>query len=121
MKHLRLTSWLLLAAMAVLFSGAASFVHAHEHAHHPDAVTVGHEHCSHGPVDTPDEPAPSDHEDCATCFVLLHLSGSTLDFIPPAELPQQACREALPDPEIIFALGATRIPPGRGPPLMNQL
>lgn len=121
MKHLRLTSWLLLAAMAVLFSGAASFVHTHEHAHHAQAAAVGHEHCNHGGSDTPDQPAPSDHDDCATCFVLLHLSASTLDLLPSAEPLQPVCREALLAPEVIFALGATRVPPGRGPPQTNQL
>ena len=122
MKALHLTTWLLLLAMLTLFSGAASFVHVHEHASHTDAATPGHEHCSHGvPSDSPDQPQPSDHEDCATCFVLLHLTASTLDLVPTADLPSPRCADALLAPETIFALSTTRVPSGRGPPTSNPL
>ncbi len=112
MTRQRLTTWWLLAAMALLFSGAAQPLHERlDHHHGPTAPHASAE--WQGP---PAALGPLDHDDCATCFLLVHGRASPLDLQPP---PKLFCPSRLAPPtpaQRIVARDDTPLPPGRGPP-----
>lgn len=110
-----LTSWLLLGAMTLLFSGAAQSVH--ERQHHWSAVVADHADCPHdGPSDPPESPLPTDHGDCPTCYLLTHIKASPLDLIASVTLTEPTGFVAPMAPRIIITAKASYFPPGRGPP-----
>ncbi len=115
-RHAPITGLLLLAMTAYL-GGAAQFVHERidHHAATTPIVDHGHGHGHH--PDAPSQPAEHDgHEDCSTCFVLMHAAAAVdvadaLFVVSPLQFAA-ALRAETAAPQ-----STHRIPDGRGPPI----
>ena len=115
MRRLCVTSWLLVT-LSLLWSGLGHALH--QHAEHGPADRESCAACDHHkPHDKPAPSQPDDHDDCATCHLLVSVKASTLDFdvpqVPPLADGQHA---ALVMPLDVTTLDRLGVPSGRGPP-----
>ena len=119
MKRQRLTIWLLLMAMSLFLSGAAQAVHERlDHQHRVVSAADSPAHAGHS-HDAPAAPHPSDHDDCPTCFLLLHLKASALDLQTPPTPDARPCAIASIPFERIVTCDRTQLPDTRGPPIAH--
>ena len=115
MKRQSVATWLLLVAMLLLLSGAMLAVHDHLD-HHQGGVSAHHDRHQDESNDPPPSPQPHDHDDCPTCFVLMHVKGSSLDFGDRLALSTAAALIKPRTPDRVISADSVRFPTGRGPP-----
>lgn len=108
--------------MLLVFSGAVQAVHEaidHRHTSAEPTASLAHACADHGrtdPLPTPAQPRDSDHDDCATCHLLVHVKASALDLASPTlPIAPSSFAAAVVSPEL-GACPSLGLPLGRGPP-----
>ena len=118
-----LTTWCVLAAVTLLFCGAAGSLHVHAaHAAHgsPAGAASAHHGHEHGAGDH-DHPSPAPHQNeepggCSTCFLLQAADATPLDLVRAEVAPRPVARATATPRGLAPAVEFLRLPPGRGPP-----